>query len=481
MPIRRGHEHAGVASRIIPPPTTSRPCRLVAACIVAALAFVLSPGAATAAEHTFTLRYGPVTLGGYQTRYPEPRIETPRRAGYVVRMSARVVDRKGTRVPLSHVMLHHVVFVNDGVPGGPRKESSCPGRGGEPFYGTGEERQRMLLPPGYGYRVEARDRWRMITMLMSHHLKPTRVWLQYSVTIETSKALTPVRPLWLRASGCDPRSSYTVEGGGAPGSTDERSADWTMPISGRIVAAGAHLHGSAKSLTVSQPRCGDRTLIDQRPRYGAPGDPVYRVRPRLHEPGPIATGYFLSRRGIPVRQGEPLRVTGRYDAQIAHPAVMAITHVYVAPSESAPAGCDPLPSDTQIHWSRRLGRETVPPEQIPLTGLDGRGRPKVIARAAGRGVVAQDAATVDLTRSLFGPANLSIALGGTVTWRALDTARHVVFLANGPRAVDGPLMRKGAVFAQRFSVPGTYNLFCYLHPVTMHQTLVVRPGPAPPA
>jgi plastocyanin len=448
---------------------------------VALVVCALAPAAASAAEHTYTLRHGPYELGGYETRYPEPQIETPEKSGYIVRMSARIVDAKGKRIPLGHVMLHHVVFVNDGHPGGPRKQSSCPGRGGEPFYGTGEERQRMLLPPGYGYRVEARDRWHMIAMLMSHHLEPTRVWLEYTVTMETSKALTPVRPLWLRASGCDPKSSYTVDGGGAPGSTDVRSADWPMPISGRIVAAGAHLHGSAKALTISQPRCGDRTLITQRPRYGSPDDPVYRLRPRLHEPGPIATGYFLSATGIPVRRGELLRVTGRYDAQIAHPAVMAITHIYVAPDEGAPAagapaGCDPLPADRHIHWSRRLGRDWVAPSQIPLTGLDKHGSPKVIARAEGPSVVAQDTATVDLANSLFGPPNLSIALGGTVTWRAFDTVRHVVFLANGPRAVDGPLMSKGAVYTQRFTVPGTYNLFCYLHPVTMHQTLVVRPG-----
>jgi plastocyanin len=204
------------------------------------------------------------------------------------------------------------------------------------------------------------------------------------------------------------------------------------------------------------------------------------VRPRLHEPGPIATGYFLSARGIPVRRGELLRVTGLYDAELAHPAVMAITHIYVVPDEAASAGCDPLPSDIRIHWSRRLGRVSVAPSQIPLTALDERGRPKVIPTAIGPDVVAQDTATVDLASSLFSPPNLSIALGGTVIWRAFDAERHVVFLANGPRAVDGPLMKKGAAYAQRFTVPGTYNLFCYLHPVTMHQTLVVRPDPAPP-
>jgi plastocyanin len=448
--------------------------RLVA-CVVVLSACLLAPAAADAKLKTYTLRYGPVTLGGYQTVYPQPRVKTPKRTGHIVRMSAAVVDGHGRRMALSHVMLHHVVFINSGHPGGPRKSSSCPGRAGEPFYGTGEEHQRLLLPPGYGYRVDRRDRWKMVAMLMSHHLEQTKVWLQYRVTIDSSKKLTPVRPLWLRANGCDPTSSYTVPGGGAPGSSDVRSADWIMPISGRIVAAGAHLHGSAKRVTISQPRCGGRTLIDHRPRWGGRNDPVYKVRPLLHEPGPIADGYFLSRRGIPVRQGERLTVTGVYDAELAHPAVMSITHIYVARDEHVPRTCAPLPADRRIFWSRTLGRNHVAPMQLPLTGLDDQGQPHQISRAEGPGVIAGMTATVDLSHSLFGPPNLSIALGAEVTWRSLDEERHVVILANGPRAVDSPLMRRGATYTQRFAVAGTYNLFCYLHPVTMHQTLVVRP------
>jgi plastocyanin len=476
--MRRARD--SVASPIISAPTSSFPRRarritFAGLCSALVVACLLMPAAAVAKQRTFTMRYGPVTLGGYQTAYPERWVTTPKHAGYITRMTARVVDGHGRRMALSHVMLHHVVFVNAGRPGGPRKLSSCEGRPGEPFYGTGEEHQSLLLPPGYGYRVERRDRWRMIAMLMSHHLEQTRVWLEYRVTMETSKRLTPVRPLWLRANGCDPTSSYTVPGGGAPGSNDVRSADWTMPISGRIVAAGAHLHGSAKRLSITQPRCGGRTLIDHRPRWGNPDDPVYKVRPLLHEPGPIATGYFLSRRGIPIRRGEALNVRAVYDGEIAHPAVMAITHVYVARDDAASSTCGPLPADRKIYWSRKHGRESVAPMQLPLTGLDERGRPRQIARAAGPSVVAGATATVDLTRSLFDPPNLSIALGGEVTWRALDSERHVVFLANGPRAVDSPLMRRGASYTQRFDVPGTYNLFCYLHPVTMHQTLVVRP------
>ncbi|MEA2219702.1 MAG: hypothetical protein QOJ35_2328 [Solirubrobacteraceae bacterium] len=408
-------------------------------------------------------------------------MRTPGRSGYIVRMSARVVDGHGRRVPLRHVMLHHVVFVNHGHPGGRVPTSSCPGRAGEPFFGTGEENQRLVLPRGYGYRVQARDRWRMITMLMSHRLRFTRVWVEYRVTMETSRRLTPVRPLWLRANGCNPLSSYDVAGGRAPGSVDRRSTDWVMPISGRIVAAGAHLHGSAKGMTISQPRCGNRTLVDQRPRWGMPDDEVYRLRPVLHEPGPIATGYWLSRRGIPIRRGEVLRVTGRYDAQLPHPAVMAITHVYVARDDDASKSCDPLPPDRTILWTRRVGRAAVPPSQVPLNALDVAGHVREIAQAEGPGVVAGDAASVDLARSLFSPPNLSIGLNGTVTWRSSDPVHHVVILANGPRSVDSPIMGQGGSFVQRFDVPGTYNLFCYLHPVTMHQTVVVRPDPAPAA
>lgn len=443
---------------------------------MAAITCLLTPAAASAKQHTYTLRTGPYELAGFQTRYPEPVVPSPRRSGYVVRMNALIVDSKGKRIPLSHVMLHHVVFFDDGHRGGPAKHSTCPGRSGEPFYGTGEEHQKLLLPPGYGYRVDAKDRWRMMTMLMSHRAQPTRVWIEYRVTMETAKALTPVRPLWLRADGCDPLSSYTVAGGGAPGSVDEHSTEWTMPISGRIVAAGAHLHGGAKNLLVSQPRCGDRTLLDERPRWGNPDDPVYKVRPQLHEPGPIATGYYLSARGIPVRRGELLEVTGRYDDSLPHPAVMAITHLYVAPDDNASTACGPLPADGHVHWSRRLGRETVAPAQIPLNALDGDGNVVELAHATGRSVVAGSTADVDLEHSRFDPPNLSVALGATVTWHFRDAIRHVVILANGPRAVDSPLLKDGATYSQQFTVPGTYNLFCYLHPMTMHETLIVRPG-----
>ena len=84
-----------------------------------------------------------------------------------------------------------------------------------------------------------------------------------------------------------------------------------MPFSGRIVASGAHLHGSSKGVEISEPGCGDRTIIRHDPLYGCRTTRL-QIRPILHEPGPIATGYFLSKQGIPVRR-QKLDVTGLYD------------------------------------------------------------------------------------------------------------------------------------------------------------------------
>lgn len=149
----------------------------------------------------------------------------------------------------------------------------------------------MLLPPGYGYRVDSRDRRRMITKLMSHHLEQTRVRIQYRLTMETPDDAGAVRPCGC-ASGCGLASTSTVPGGGAPGSTDVRAADWRMPISGPIVAVGAHLHCGAKGLAISQPRraAGRSSTIARAGRR-----PVNRIRAVLNEPSRIAIGASQAR------------------------------------------------------------------------------------------------------------------------------------------------------------------------------------------
>lgn len=441
----------------------------------AALGCALSPAPAQARTEVVTRHSDAFRLAGFKTIFPRVVVRAPRRAGYITRMDAWLVDGRGRRVTIRDVMLHHIVFLNRGERGGPARGSSCPGRGAEPFWGTGEEKQPLLLPKGYGYAIARRDRWFMQAMLMSHDRKPHVVRVAYRMHVVTGERRQRVKPLWLRANGCATHPSYDIEGGKRIETIHTRAHNWRMPFSGRIVAASAHLHGSSFGMTITQPRCAGRTLIEHQPRYGGPDDLVYRARPVLHEPGPIATGHFLSRTGIPVREGELLRVSGRYDATRPHPRVMAISHVYVAPDRRASRTCDPPPADARIFWTRKDGTTTPPVIELPLNGIGPDGKVRVIDRPPGRElVVSAPRAVVKMAGSRFSPANVSVASGTRVTWRFDDDAVHNVTLISGPDLVATPNWGLGHSYSKTLRSVGTYKLFCYLHPVTMTQVVVVR-------
>jgi plastocyanin len=429
---------------------------------------------AGAATKTYVLRSKPVSVAGFATVNAKLEVPTPEVDGSITKFDTYLVHRgapKGMRFPARHVMLHHVLFVNRSAPGRSRGET-CGRRSGEGFYGTGEERQRLVLPPGYGYRVRKGDRWRIGMMLMSHGIQRHELQLEYRFTVVTKRRLTPVTPLWMRASGCV--AGYNLDGGGAPGSLDRRSYDWKVPVSGRIVAAGAHTHAGNRSLDVAQPRCGDRRIIRHESLFGRADDPVYRMRPLLHEPGPIATGYYLSARGIAVRRGETLRVTAVYEAEWPRPEVMGITHLYIARDRRAARDrCGPAPQ--RYIWTRRDGRPSAPRMAIPFNVWDAKeGRTKVVDRPPGPEVDGGSNARVQVRDDGFAPTNLIVDRGAAVRWDWVGRDEHNVWYAGGPRMVATVTGGRGTSTTKQLSTPGTYKLFCYLHPLTMHQRIVVR-------
>ena len=72
--------------------------RLVSAAGVVAIAGLLALAPpATARVKTYTLRYGPIVVGGFETVLPRGPVRTPRVDGNIVAMHARVVDRRGRR------------------------------------------------------------------------------------------------------------------------------------------------------------------------------------------------------------------------------------------------------------------------------------------------------------------------------------------------------------------------------------------------
>jgi plastocyanin len=315
-------------------------------------------------------------------------------------------------------------------------------------------------------------------MLMNHKSKRDVAYIEYDVTVETGHALTPVKAYWLDVTKCRGGVYWNEPGGRAPGSTYSKQIVWRPPFNGRLIAGGAHLHGGAQSMKLYQRRCGNRLLVESRPLYGMPDDPVYHVLPVLHEPGPINTSWFETRQGIPVLKGERIRVSGDYDGELPHVRVMAIMHVYMARAPHVPKACEPLPSDFTNDTIPVPGRPVAPVVTVPLTGLGPDGKAREIERPAGRIQYKKGDTTVRVQNYAYSRPNLSIPLGASITWRFLDNTQHDVTLANGPFGFSSAFQNPHTTYTQRFARPGHYKLFCTLHPVVMHEVVDVRPGHA---
>jgi plastocyanin len=466
--------------------------RRALAALLAIAAVLALAGPASAAPRQITLKYGPIHMSPYELKRGDATygIPAPRVDGLITHMEADVVDGAGRRMPIQRVMLHHVVFFNSGPRLGARRDGTC-GRFtlfdnqsqlptlGQRFFGVGEEREQGILPPGYGYPIGSADQWEMTWMLMSHRNRRDSVWIQYKVTVDDSALLKPVEPYWLDVRNCRQDPVFDVPGGRRRGSTYSQSTTWTVPKTGLLVAGVGHLHGGGKKVVLSQPRCGNRTLFDSRPLWGMPSDPYYRVRPLLHEPGPISMRQFTSAQGIPVRAGERLRLRATYDDRLPHARVMGIMMLALSPDATADTSCSrPLPGDLDRFWLRHDGRTRTPLVRVPINGFASGFRPGVRARAIrrprGRTVRLRSGALVEVGSLYFGPRNISIRRGAALRWHFFGNTLHNVTLANGPRGFSSPNLDREREYSYRFRRRGVYRLYCGLHPVEMTSTVVVR-------
>jgi plastocyanin len=426
------------------------------------------PATAAAKTRTLTLRYGPVDMAGYETRTDTNNAAAPRLDGFITRMHAHLVDAAGRPVPQQRVMLHHVFFTNQSRGG----HGDCRPARTETFYGTGEEDQEIRMPPGYGYRIHRADRWKVGWMFMNHRHTRDRVYLQYTVTVTTDRTTAPVTPYWISVS-CAQNKIYSVPGDAKP-ATDTKTRTWVVPRNGRIVAAGAHAHGGALRIGVTSRRCGE--LLSSDARYGTPDDPIYNLSPILHEPAPRSMSVLTSAQGWPVRRGERLRVTSTYSNAAPHSAVMGIMHLYIAPGRARPC----RPTDVQTHRQDFPGAPggAIPPHvtpQLSKLGDDGVAHP-ITGPLDGPLRTLAGNATVAVRNAAFTPRRLSVPSGASVRWRFGDAIRHDVTLAGGPRAFASAYLTRGRTFRKRLTAPGEYRVFCSLHPVTMSQTIEVRPA-----
>ena len=419
---------------------------------------------AVAAERQVTLKEGPFEVGAYSVRTGLGLARTPAVDGFITHMEADVVDvRTGEAVPIDRIMLHHIVFANLGPPDAPRRQA---------FYGDGEERAKMDLPPGYGYPIAKAERWGFVWMLMNHRKRADRVYIRYRMTIEDERRLRPVVPMaWDTSRG---RQGLVFDVPGGSRSDDVRTHVREMPFAGRIVAGLGHVHGGAKGLALSQPGCGDRTVYASRPTWGAPDHPFYRVRPVLHEPGPIAMSRFTSARGIPVVAGQRVKLTSRYDGTRPHTRVMGLLLAYVAPDASVTDGCGPMPRDVETLDTGMPGRARTPTVDLGLYDWAGDGEARRVGGPSSPLRRFDGPADVRVVDTAFRAGNISVPRGARVRWTFAASQRHNVTLASGPEGFSSDRVQGTGVFEKTFTKAGTYRLFCELHPVGMIQRVVVR-------
>jgi hypothetical protein len=423
---------------------------------------------------------GPVTVGGYQVKYDFLGAPHPPGNGYITHMDVDVVDGPGPdarHVPIRRLMLHHIVFVNlarrDGTCGNFTSFDSVSRLpAAERFYARGEEGAQLQLPSGYGYKFSPSQPWALLYMFMNHRSKVDKAWIRYRVTYETTPQ-TEVKPYWLDAMNCRADPVFNVPGGKRRGSTYRRSTTWTAPEAGRLVAGGGHVHGGAKNLTLRRKDCRGARIYTSRPLWGNAGHPFYHVRPVLHEPGPIFMSGFNTQTGFPVARGERLRLDANYDDQLVHTRVMGIMIVYMAPDSSVRSTCGSPPGDIVNFRSAAPGRTRAPRFRVPIVGIR-HGRARNISKPRGRRVRLGRRGTINVGDLFFRHANVSVRSGTTLRWLFEGRQMHNVTVANGPRGFASRNLPGGYSYTKKLRTPGTYRLFCALHPVSMTATIKVR-------
>ena len=184
---------------------------------------------------------------------------------------------------------------------------------------------------------------------------------------------------------------------------------------------------------------------------------------------------FTSGAGMPVRQGERLRLDADYDGELMHTRVMGIFILFLAPDAAAPAtrSCA-RPGDLRDWTTSERGRKKPPRFTVPLIGLDGRGKAREIAAPKGARRNLGNGAQIGVGDSFFSQKNVSVAAGSTLRWKFNGQLLHNVTVADGPRGFSSAHLDQGRTYKAKLSAPGTYKLFCALHPVQMTETIKVR-------
>ena len=201
------------------------------------------------------LRYGPFVItpagaGGDadHANIAVPSLPKPCSNCFLLEFQPELVYADGTPANLdTGMMLHHAVLFSAG-----RQDPTCgpeqpfPGKLGQRFFASGNERTPGLFPPGFGYYADAGN-WSGIFHVMNHSAGPKSVFFQLRVRWSPGAAggVRPLTPIWLDMNNCR-TSEYAV-----PAGPSSSHWTWTSNITGRIVATAGHVHDGGVRTTLT--------------------------------------------------------------------------------------------------------------------------------------------------------------------------------------------------------------------------------------
>ena len=221
-------------------PSTGRTCsrrrrRLALLLGAAALVLAAAPAGASAAPSPgcttpdagtvkhYTCYIAPITVAGYEVKQNIAAfVPKPPGDGAITHFETDVVDENADPIPISRLMLHHIVFSN--LDAG---DLTCTGAGfsdfgGIPIFGgyaperfAGRRRGAGEAEPAARLRLRAQrlgHAGRLVYMLMNHKPTTDTAYVQYKLTVDTSGTVQPVRPYWLDVNNCKADPIYNVPG-----------------------------------------------------------------------------------------------------------------------------------------------------------------------------------------------------------------------------------------------------------------------------
>jgi hypothetical protein len=456
--------------------------RLALAAAVAIVAVPTSAPAASGKERVLTLYSPRIDSLPYVhdthrlTLRPDGR-EAPAVPGYITGWKEMVLvdsrDPDAKPLPMSKMMVHHFLYF------APGRVDEMPGActSGAGFIGgRGEEH-----PLGrFATQIPARQRreygvanrlpdgsaptWRLTAMVMNHYKRPKSFYIRTRIHYTTERRKS-VMPLILgNCKYLGTGLSYDVPGGGKPGSNYVDASSWTVPdgFNGRIMIGANHQHGGGKYHLLENRTCRQR-IYKARVYHGLPNHVYNTIRPILHEPGPIGTGTFATRTGVPIHEGDVLRRVAVHDNHNLHVASMGFWVLGIVRDDSVER-CERIPRDmVDLNRPKRFDRTPNYDLKVPQ-----------LARTTGA-FQPFDGNPLEVGDDFFRPSRITAKAGETVTWRFNNARPHSVSVANGPRGFSSHYMGQvGGTYSFTPTVRGSYRLVCMVHPTTMAQTLEVK-------